>query len=53
VLIDVDRSHYTYEIDSELLKALGIELLELPLITKLSAPFYDDDRLAQVLLSLA
>ncbi len=53
VVIDVDRSHYPYEIDSGLLKTLGIELLELPLVTKLSAPYYDDDRLAQVLLSLA
>ena len=53
VVIDSDRSRYPYELDLELLDSLGIELLELPLVTSQSAPYYDDERLAQVLLSLA
>ncbi len=53
VVIDTDRSRYPYEINPDLLTSLGVELLELPLVTPQSAPYYDDDRLAQVLLSLA
>ena len=53
VVIDSDRSRYPYELDLELLDSLGIELLEPPLVTSQSAPYYDDERLAQVLLSLA
>ena len=53
VVIDSDRSRYPYELDLELLDSLGIELLELPLVTSQSAPYYDDERLAQVLVSLA
>jgi hypothetical protein len=53
VVIDSDRSRYLYELDLELLDSLGVELLELPLVTSQSAPYYDDERLAQVLVSLA
>ena len=53
VVIDSDRSRYPYELDLELLDSLGVELLELPLVTSKSAPYYDDERLAQVLVSLA
>ena len=52
VVIDADRSRYPFPINTDLLKALGVELLELPLVTSTSDPYYDDDRLAQVLLSL-
>jgi len=52
VVIDADRSRYPFAINSDLLKALGVELLELPLVTSTSDPYYDDARLAQVLLSL-
>ena len=53
VVIDADRSRYPYEINLDLLNSLDIQLLELSLVTTQSAPYYDDERLAQVLLSLA
>ena len=52
VVIDADRSRYPFAINADLLKALGVELLELPLVTSTSDPYYDDASLAQVLLSL-
>ena len=49
--LEILRQEIT-KLDLELLDSLGVELLELPLVTSESAPYYDDERLAQVLVSL-
>ena len=50
----VDRSHGVYPspIDEGLLRNLGVELIDIPLVTPQSAPYYDDNKLLQTLLSL-
>jgi len=52
VLVDTRRGRYPFPVSVGLLKELGIELLDLPLVTKKSAPYYDDTRVLQALLSL-
>lgn len=53
VLVDTARGRYPYKIDVARLEALGLEVLDMPLVTASSAPYYDDRRLAEALLSLA
>ena len=52
VLVDTRRGRYPFPIATGFLKQLGIELIDLPLVTKRSAPYYDDTRVLQALLSL-
>ena len=52
VLVDTRRGRYPFPIATGFLKELGIELIDLPLVTKKSAPYYDDTRVLQALLSL-
>lgn len=52
VLVDTAGGHYPYKIDDALVKALGLKILDMPLVTESSAPYYDDRRLAEALLSL-
>ena len=52
VLVDTRRGRYPFPIATGVLKELGIELIDLPLVTKKSAPYYDDTRVLQALLSL-
>ena len=53
VLVDTAGGSYPFKIDKSLLKTLGLKVLDLPLVTEASAPYYDDRRLADALLSLA
>ncbi|MFP4226738.1 MAG: GAK system CofD-like protein [Desulfobacterales bacterium] len=52
VLVDKKHGKYAGPIDEERLNALGIEVIDYPLITKESAPNIAADRLAECLLSM-
>ncbi|MDZ7831535.1 MAG: GAK system CofD-like protein [Desulfobacterales bacterium] len=52
VLVDKKHGRYACPIDEERLNALGIEVMDYPLITKESAPSIAADRLAECLLSM-
>lgn len=52
VLIDSDHSRYRGSISKNLFAALGVTLIERPLVTEDSAPYYDPDKLSEALLSL-
>ena len=52
VIIDSSRGHYASDVSRETLQTMGVELLDLALISDQSAPYYDDERLLQTLLSL-
>lgn len=52
VLVDSGRGNYPFAISPEVFDRLGIERIELPLVSKKSAPYYDDARVLEALLSL-
>lgn len=52
ILVDTRSGRYPYQLSSGLLREMGIEVVDVPLVTKKSAPYYDDQRLLQTLLSL-
>lgn len=52
VLIDSKRGGYTKPFELNKIKRFGIEVLDLDLITEQSAPYLDDDRVLEQLLSL-
>ena len=52
VLVDSGRGDYPFAISPEVFDRLGIERIELPLVSKKSAPYYDDARVLEALLSL-
>ena len=52
VLVDSGRGQYPFAITPEVFDRLGIERIELPLVSKKSAPYYDDARVLEALLSL-
>jgi hypothetical protein len=52
VLLDREAGSYPGGIDPEGLLDMGVELLDLPLITPASAPGLDPERLSRVLVSL-
>jgi len=52
VMVDSKNGHYPSEIPAGLLKELGVELIDVKLISKQSAPFYDNELLVSALLSL-
>lgn len=52
VLVDSERGNYSGSTDLERVKELGIEILDLPLISDESAPWIDPEALTKILLSL-
>lgn len=52
ILIDRKRGDYPGGLDDEAIEALGIRLIDTPLITPQSAPHYDPDLLITALMSL-
>jgi len=52
VLVDSRNGDYAFPICSELFETAGIELVDIPLVTDRSAPYYDDRLLLNALLSL-
>lgn len=52
VLIDSKNGRYPYEIPTSKLRKLGIEVIDTHLISKKSAPYYDNELLVSALLSL-
>ncbi len=52
VLLDRRRARYPGEFDQELLQSIGVEIIDTPLISRKSAPYYDEDLLVSALLSL-
>ena len=52
VLVDRERGNYAAPVDVGRLSALGVGVIDYPLITETSAPLIDPGRLAEVLLSL-
>jgi CofD-related protein of GAK system len=52
VLMDSKNGHYPSALSVALLKKLGVELIDVKLISKQSAPYYDNDLLVSALLSL-
>ncbi len=52
VLVDSKNGHYPSEFSTGLLKKLGVELIDMKLISKQSTPYYDNDLLVSALLSL-
>ncbi len=52
VLVDRQRGRYPSAVSEEALQGIGIELLDVSLISQQSVPYYDDKRVLQVLLSL-
>ena len=52
ILVDSKNGHYPSEFSTGLLKKLDIELVDVKLISKQSAPYYDNDLLVSALLSL-
>lgn len=52
VLVDSENGLYPAELSTGLLKKLGIEMIDVKLISKQSAPYYDNDLLISALLSL-
>ena len=52
VLVDRERGNYAAPVDAGRLSALGVEVIDYPLVTETSAPLIDPGRLAEALLSL-
>ena len=52
VLVDLKNGRYSGEINADELAEMGIQLLDIPLITRGSAPYYDQEKLVGALLSL-
>ena len=52
VLVDSSNGNYPEGLSPELLRDLGIELIDVKLVSKQSAPYYDNDLLVSALLSL-
>ena len=52
LLVDTAHGRYPFDIDYPLLASLGVRVLDLPLVTEASAPYYDDHLLSCALLSL-
>ena len=52
VLVDSSNGDYPEGLSSRLLRDLGIELIDVKLVSKQSAPYYDNDLLVSALLSL-
>jgi len=52
VLIDSKNGRYPYPISEELLTGLGINIIDTHLVSKKSAPYYDNELLVSALLSL-
>lgn len=52
VVIDSERGHYTSDVSRDGLRAMGVKLIDLALVSDDSAPYYDDQRLLHALLSL-
>jgi hypothetical protein len=53
VLMDSRHGQYLGGLTANMLKGLGVELISTRLISKHSAPYYDNELLADALLSLA
>jgi len=52
VLLDRRNAHYPGDLDNNLLQSLGVEVIDTPLISRKSAPYYDKELLVSALLSL-
>jgi hypothetical protein len=52
VLVDSGSGQYPGGVSKQFLHDLGVELIDVKLITKQSAPYYDNDLLVSALLSL-
>ncbi|WP_027967685.1 GAK system CofD-like protein [Halomonas halocynthiae] len=52
ILVDRTNGNYPGGIDDKAIEALGIQLIDTPLITSKSAPYYDPDLLITALMSL-
>ena len=52
VMVDAERGDYRNRLDLERVKELGVEILDLPLVSEASDPLVDPERLTQILLSL-
>jgi len=52
VMLDVDDTHYSIELDIEATRDLGVEVIRLPLVSARSAPRVDAATLSEVLVSL-
>lgn len=53
VLVDSTRADYGERLDLDRIRALGVELIDVPLVTDKSRPLLDPTPLAEVLLSIA
>ena len=51
VLVDSDISRYAWDIDQRTLDQFGIQLVKTPLVSRQSAPYYDEALLVSALLS--
>lgn len=52
LLIDSENGHYSGPVPYRYLQTLGIDVIDMPLISAASAPYYDDILLVEALLSL-
>ncbi|UYG08043.1 GAK system CofD-like protein [Halomonas sp. M4R1S46] len=53
ILIDSRHGDYVGHLDADFLAELGVTLIDIPLVSEVSAPHFDDDRLVAALMSLA
>lgn len=53
ILLDGKQGQYPGELDRELPRSLGIQVIDLPLVSQQSEPYYDNQLLVPALLSLA
>ena len=53
VLLDRENGNYSSSISTGQMRELGIEVIDVELVSKKSAPYYDNELLSQALLSLA
>jgi CofD-related protein of GAK system len=53
VLLDRDQRHYTMHVDRDRLERMGLQVVELELVTEPSRPYIHPQRLTETLLSLA
>jgi len=53
VLVDSKNGEYLGGFDKSAVEKLGVEVIDCPLTTESSSPYFDEDRLVQALLSLA
>ena len=52
VIIDSDGGKYPGGLDKEAVEKRGVTVIDCPLVTESSAPYFDDERLVQALLSV-